>query len=178
MLSKVKYEPLWVKGGNHCNLELYPEYIKHLKRFVTAIEKLPPVKDESPESSGASDPSETGSEGAQSSRRSTAIRDKLRSSIDHRPSTDRWDKNRKSVDQPDKPRASVHQPDRPRKSIDRFVYSLLFILFYVSFHCGFFPRDILFYVLLTPAMPRCRRFGGMMRSVKLNIDCFTAASGS
>jgi hypothetical protein len=187
-LSKVKYEPLWVKGGNHCNLELYPEYIKHLKRFVTAIEKLPPVKDESPESSGASDPSETGSEGAQSSRRSTDIRDKLRSSIDHRPSTDRWekprgsidrrDKNRKSVDQPDKPRASVHQPDRPRKSIDRFVYSLLCILFYVSFHCGFFPRDIPFYVLLTPAMPRCRRFGGMMRSVKLNIDCFTAASGS
>lgn len=77
-LSKVKYEPLWVKGGNHCNLELYPEYIKHLKRFVTAIEKSRPVKDESPESSGPSDPSETGSESAESSRRSTDIRDKPR----------------------------------------------------------------------------------------------------
>uniref|UniRef100_K3Y1I9 Serine hydrolase FSH domain-containing protein n=2 Tax=Setaria TaxID=4554 RepID=K3Y1I9_SETIT len=150
-LSKVKYEPLWVKGGNHCNLELYPEYIKHLKKFVTAIEKSPPVKDESLESSGPSDPSETGSEGTESSRRSTDIRDKPRSSIDHRPSTDRRekprgsidrrDKSRKSVDQLDKPRASMDQPDRPRKSIDRF--------------------------------------GGMMRSVKLcNIDCFTAASGS
>ncbi|TVU08226.1 hypothetical protein EJB05_41623, partial [Eragrostis curvula] len=150
-LSKQKYEPLWVKGGNHCNLELYPEYIKHLKKFVTAIEKTPPVKDESPEGSGPSDPSETGSESAESSRRSTDIRDKPRSSIDHRHSTDRRDKprgsvdrrdkSRKSVDQLEKPRASVDQPDRPRKSIDRF--------------------------------------GGMMRSVKLcNIDCFTAASGS
>jgi len=150
-LSKVKYEPLWVKGGNHCNLELYPEYIKHLKKFVNAIERSPPVKDESPESSGPSDPSETGSESAESSRRSTDIREKPRSSIDHRPSIDRRekprgsidrrDKSRKSVDQLDKPRASVDQPDRPRKSIDRF--------------------------------------GGMMRSVKLcNIDCFTAASGS
>jgi abhydrolase domain-containing protein 17 len=184
----VKYEPLWVKGGNHCNLELYPEYIKHLKRFVTAIEKSPRVKDESPECSGPSDPSETGSEGAESSRRSTDIRDKPRSSIDHRPSTDRRekprgsidrrDKSRKSMDQPDKPRASVDQPDRPRKSIDRFVFSLLCILFYVSMWISF-PRDTPFYVLLTLAMPRCGRFGGMMRSVKLcNIDCFTAASGS
>nr|KJB54920.1 hypothetical protein B456_009G054100 [Gossypium raimondii] len=30
-LSKEKYEPLWVKGGGHCNLETYPEYIKHLQ---------------------------------------------------------------------------------------------------------------------------------------------------
>ncbi|XP_062229313.1 uncharacterized protein LOC133927063 isoform X3 [Phragmites australis] len=150
-LSKLKYEPLWVKGGNHCNLELYPEYIKHLKKFVAAIEKSPPVKDESPESSSPSDPSETGSESAESSKRSTDIRDKPRSSIDQRQSTDlrekprgsidRRDKSRKSIDQRDKPRASVDQPDRSRKSIDRF--------------------------------------GGMMRSVKLcNIDCFTAASGS
>ncbi|KAL0461546.1 UNVERIFIED_CONTAM: Alpha/beta hydrolase domain-containing protein 17C [Sesamum latifolium] len=38
-LSKEKYEPLWIDGGNHCDLELYPEYIKHLKSFVLAIEK-------------------------------------------------------------------------------------------------------------------------------------------
>ncbi|KAK4426280.1 Alpha/beta hydrolase domain-containing protein 17C [Sesamum alatum] len=37
-LSKQKYEPLWVDGGNHCDLELYPEYIKHLKSFISAIE--------------------------------------------------------------------------------------------------------------------------------------------
>ncbi|KAF5445748.1 hypothetical protein F2P56_034775 [Juglans regia] len=39
-LSKEKYEPLWVKGGGHCNLETYPEYIKHLRKFINAMEKL------------------------------------------------------------------------------------------------------------------------------------------
>ncbi|CAN4081658.1 unnamed protein product [Withania somnifera] len=37
-LCKQKYDPLWVEGGNHCDLELYPEYIKHLKKFISAIE--------------------------------------------------------------------------------------------------------------------------------------------
>ncbi|KAK4797450.1 hypothetical protein SAY86_029776 [Trapa natans] len=39
-LSKEKYDPLWVKGGGHCNLETYPEYIKHLRDFINAMEKL------------------------------------------------------------------------------------------------------------------------------------------
>ncbi|KAK9715131.1 hypothetical protein RND81_06G145300 [Saponaria officinalis] len=39
-LSKEKYEPLWVKGGLHCNLETYPEYIKHLRKFINSMEKL------------------------------------------------------------------------------------------------------------------------------------------
>ncbi|XP_040997843.1 alpha/beta hydrolase domain-containing protein 17C-like [Juglans microcarpa x Juglans regia] len=39
-LSKEKYEPLWVKGGGHCNLETYPEYIRHLRKFINAMEKL------------------------------------------------------------------------------------------------------------------------------------------
>lgn len=39
-LSKEKYDPLWIKGGGHCNLETYPEYIKHLKKFTSAMEKL------------------------------------------------------------------------------------------------------------------------------------------
>ncbi|OWM72828.1 alpha/beta hydrolase domain-containing protein 17B [Punica granatum] len=39
-LSKEKYDPLWVKGGNHCNLETYPEYIKHLRKYINAMEKL------------------------------------------------------------------------------------------------------------------------------------------
>ncbi|KAJ8549968.1 hypothetical protein K7X08_033675 [Anisodus acutangulus] len=38
-LCKQKYDPLWVEGGNHCDLELYPEYIKHLKKFLSTIEK-------------------------------------------------------------------------------------------------------------------------------------------
>uniref|UniRef100_A0A0E0CH38 AB hydrolase-1 domain-containing protein n=1 Tax=Oryza meridionalis TaxID=40149 RepID=A0A0E0CH38_9ORYZ len=128
-LSKVKYEPLWVKGGNHCNLELYPEYIKHLKKFVGAIEKSPPLYDESPESSGPSDNTQTNPEGTEESRKSTDCREKTRPSIDHRQSTDRRDKSRGSTDRRDKnrksvdqPRASVDQPDRPRKSVDRYGY--------------------------------------------------------
>ncbi|KAL9249568.1 Alpha/beta hydrolase domain-containing protein [Drosera capensis] len=38
-LSKEKFDPLWVKGGSHCNLETYPEYIKHLRKFINAMEK-------------------------------------------------------------------------------------------------------------------------------------------
>ncbi|CAN8312150.1 unnamed protein product [Cochlearia groenlandica] len=40
-LCKEKYEPLWVKGGDHCNLEIFPEYLPHLRKFISAIEKLP-----------------------------------------------------------------------------------------------------------------------------------------
>ncbi|CAL5328051.1 unnamed protein product [Camellia sinensis] len=39
-LSKEKYDPLWVKGGGHCNLETFPEYIKHLRKFLNAMEKV------------------------------------------------------------------------------------------------------------------------------------------
>ncbi|RXI05593.1 hypothetical protein DVH24_017635 [Malus domestica] len=39
-LSKEKYDPLWVKGGGHCNLETFPDYIKHLRKFINAMEKL------------------------------------------------------------------------------------------------------------------------------------------
>ncbi|XP_002978951.2 alpha/beta hydrolase domain-containing protein 17C [Selaginella moellendorffii] len=38
-LCKEKYEPLWLKGGGHCNLELYPEYIRHLRKFISTQEK-------------------------------------------------------------------------------------------------------------------------------------------
>ncbi|EEF38852.1 alpha/beta hydrolase domain-containing protein 17B [Ricinus communis] len=39
-LSKEKYDPLWIKGGGHCNLETYPEYIKHLRKFINTMEKI------------------------------------------------------------------------------------------------------------------------------------------
>ncbi|GAA0164839.1 hypothetical protein Leryth_011029 [Lithospermum erythrorhizon] len=38
-LSLDKYDPLWVEGGGHCNLETFPEYIRHLRKFVHAMEK-------------------------------------------------------------------------------------------------------------------------------------------
>lgn len=42
-LCKQKYDPLWIHGGGHCNLELFPEYIKHLKKFVLTLGKSKPV---------------------------------------------------------------------------------------------------------------------------------------
>ncbi|KAH0646985.1 hypothetical protein KY285_034683 [Solanum tuberosum] len=36
-MSRDPYEPLWIKGGGHCNLELYPDYIRHLCRWVVGI---------------------------------------------------------------------------------------------------------------------------------------------
>lgn len=42
-LCKQKYEPVWINGGGHCNLELYPDYIKHLKKFVLSLNKSKPA---------------------------------------------------------------------------------------------------------------------------------------
>lgn len=39
-LAKEKYEPLWVKDGGHCNLETFPEYLKHLQKFINSMEQL------------------------------------------------------------------------------------------------------------------------------------------
>ncbi|XP_010553911.1 PREDICTED: protein ABHD17B-like [Tarenaya hassleriana] len=38
-LCKEKYEPSWITGGGHCDLELYPEYIRRLKKFVISVGK-------------------------------------------------------------------------------------------------------------------------------------------
>ncbi|KAE8701606.1 two-component response regulator ARR12-like isoform 1 [Hibiscus syriacus] len=39
-LANEKYDPLWVEGGGHCNLEMFPEYIRHLRKFIKAMEEL------------------------------------------------------------------------------------------------------------------------------------------
>uniref|UniRef100_A0A7C9AAM7 Serine aminopeptidase S33 domain-containing protein n=1 Tax=Opuntia streptacantha TaxID=393608 RepID=A0A7C9AAM7_OPUST len=38
--AREPYEPLWIKGGGHCNLELYPDYIRHLCKFVHEMESM------------------------------------------------------------------------------------------------------------------------------------------
>ncbi|CAH9092635.1 unnamed protein product [Cuscuta epithymum] len=148
-LCKQKYEPLWVKGGNHCDLELYPEYIKHLKKFVSAIEKSLHSKRDGPpnievmenprNSIDCSGPGESSVQTTATSRPSTEKREKPKRSIDFRDksrnSVDRRDKTRKSVDQAEKPTSNTEPSEKARNSIDRF--------------------------------------GGMMRSAVLcNIDCF------
>lgn len=133
-LCKEKYEPLWIQGGNHCDLELYPEYIKHLKKFVAAVEKsghlsrngsLPQPMDQPDLARNSTDVRP---------RQSTDLREKCRTSTDVREnprlSTDRRDKSRPSIDKRERSRKSVdysmkennvmEQPEKPRNSIDRF----------------------------------------------------------
>ena len=112
-LCKEKYEPLWIKDGNHCNLELFPQYIKHLKKFISAIEKSPhrrngfgPITDQQ-----------------ENPRNSTDCREKSRPSIDQReksrPSSDQREKPRLSIDRKEKLRASTDKREKSRKSLDR-----------------------------------------------------------
>lgn len=132
-----KYEPLWVKGGNHCDLELYPEYIRHLKKFISAVEKSGRMKNLSGSLTDNGD----------KHRISTDCRDKPRPSTDQleqsRPSTDCRDKSRSSIDRREKSKKSaenvgkstnvIEQPEKARNSIDRLGYvSLVHFLFLVN----------------------------------------------
>ncbi|KAM5581103.1 hypothetical protein ABKV19_010364 [Rosa sericea] len=131
---KEKYEPLWIKGGNHCDLELYPQYIKHLKKFVSAIGKFPhlkngsaPVTDQPEKPRGSTDIREkpwSNTDHKEVSRTSTDHRENPRVSTDcrekSRASTDKGDRSKKIMDQPEKPSNSMEQPEKARNSIDRF----------------------------------------------------------
>ncbi|XP_061947452.1 uncharacterized protein LOC133670874 isoform X2 [Populus nigra] len=146
---KEKYEPLWVKGGNHCDLELFPQYIKHLKKFISAIEKSSrrrnvsgPIVDQTEDHRKSTDFREASISSVDQRERcrlSAEQKEKPRLSIDCREksrcSTDRREKSRKSVDRPERESNGSYQHEKARNSIDRF--------------------------------------GGMIRSVGLcNIDCF------
>ncbi|KAM3363661.1 alpha/beta hydrolase domain-containing protein 17B [Capsicum galapagoense] len=127
-LSKQKYEPLWVKTGNHCDLELFPEYIKHLKKFISAIEKSTVFRNGSALCMDQTDKPRSSTDCRP--RPSTDQREKSRQSTDNRDartSTDRRDKSRanmdrksKSVDLSEKANNNSEQPEKARKSIDRF----------------------------------------------------------
>ncbi|KAL6961103.1 hypothetical protein U1Q18_038866 [Sarracenia purpurea var. burkii] len=111
-LCKEKYEPLWVKGGNHCNLELFPEYIRHLKKFISAVGKTSHLRN----GSGLN------TDQSENPRSSTDCRDKPRPSTDKRersiPKTDQREKPRASTDRREKSRASTDRREKSRKSID------------------------------------------------------------
>lgn len=89
-LCQEKYEPLWLKGGNHCNLELYPEYIRHLKKFVATVEKPP------------------------------SQRNIPRRSIDNLWKSDCFEAPRRSTDRREKPRRSVDKPEKLKFHDNRF----------------------------------------------------------
>ncbi|XP_020216143.1 alpha/beta hydrolase domain-containing protein 17C [Cajanus cajan] len=43
-MARESYDPLWIKGGGHCNLELYPDYIRHLCKFIQEMESMTTAK--------------------------------------------------------------------------------------------------------------------------------------
>ncbi|KAJ1685753.1 hypothetical protein LUZ63_017143 [Rhynchospora breviuscula] len=132
-LCREKYEPLWIKGGKHCDLELYPEYIKHLKKFVTTVEK---PRSERPiwRIADRVEPSRRSTDCMEPPRRSTDRKLKLRNKeppkTEHRYSSvdgfdkikfslDHFEKSRRSVDCLERPRKNMDQIERGRKSVDR-----------------------------------------------------------
>lgn len=139
-LCKDKYEPLWVKGGNHCDLEHYPEFIRHLKKFITTVERLPcrrpedKKRDDDAAAAAAAAPRKSVDNRREKPRQSTERKppksqskksssSKLRISFDHhldrsRRSLDCHDKTRKSVDHSHS-HSHSHQIERGRKSVDR-----------------------------------------------------------
>ncbi|CAL1411930.1 unnamed protein product [Linum trigynum] len=132
-LCQEKYEPLWVKEGNHCDLEMHPQYIKHLKKFISAIEKsgvrigsIAPIElSQKPrKSTDVREPSRSSVDQREKVRLSTELREKARPSMDWREksrvSIDRRERSRKSVDRPEKENLSLDQHDKARNSIDRF----------------------------------------------------------
>ncbi|XP_049383196.1 uncharacterized protein LOC125847600 [Solanum stenotomum] len=138
-LCKEKYEPLWIKGGNHCDLELYPEYIRHLKKFVATIERSQSQRISSRKSTDQFEPPRKSTDVFEASRKSSDRREKPRHSTDRpeklknhssnaitdkleklRISFEQMERSRRSVDCTEKSRRSIdHQLERARKSVDR-----------------------------------------------------------
>ncbi|KAE9605013.1 hypothetical protein Lal_00036818 [Lupinus albus] len=131
---KQKYEPLWIKGGNHCDLELYPQYIKHLKKFIVAIEKssrlkagsgpIPDQLDKPRNSIDFREKPRTSMDLRENSRRSIDFKGKPRASTDQKEKsgagTDKKDKSTNSVDRSEKAYIGAEVSDKARNSIDRF----------------------------------------------------------
>ncbi|KAL8547544.1 hypothetical protein ACS0TY_007031 [Phlomoides rotata] len=127
-LCKEKYEPLWIKGGNHCDLELYPEYIKHLKKFVSTVEKNPSQRHTSRRSIDRPEHSRRSTDCIEAPRKSTDRREKPWRSTD-RPeklkpfeykfhNDEKLSKPKVSFDPMERSRRSVEYNEKSRRSID------------------------------------------------------------
>ncbi|CAN1845714.1 Alpha/beta hydrolase domain-containing protein 17C [Linum perenne] len=138
-LCQEKYEPLWLKGGNHCDLELYPEYLRHLKKFIITVEKSPSRRSSARKSTDGIEQPRKSTDRYEMARKSTDRREKPRKSTD-RPEKlkfhefkfsnvekvdklkipfDQMERSRRSVEYYEKPRRSIdHQLEKGRKSVD------------------------------------------------------------
>ncbi|KAF5791885.1 putative serine aminopeptidase, S33, alpha/Beta hydrolase [Helianthus annuus] len=118
-----KYEPLWIKGGNHCDLELYPEYIRHLKKFISAVEKSGRLKNMQGSLTDNDSKPRVSTDCREKSRPSTDVPEHSRPSTStekSRTSVDKREKAKKSVENVEKSTNAVDQPEKARNSIDRF----------------------------------------------------------
>ncbi|KAK8569158.1 hypothetical protein V6N13_107020 [Hibiscus sabdariffa] len=110
-LCKHKYDPLWVNGGGHCNLELYPEFIRHLKKFVLSLNKSKAATNGSEKIVVNSDNKTKPSDGATSDtfKLGAELPEVSRNSLDSR-----LEKSKKS-NKPEKSRMSTDRVDRFRR---------------------------------------------------------------
>ncbi|KAF2314138.1 hypothetical protein GH714_023647 [Hevea brasiliensis] len=127
-LCQEKYEPLWLKGGNHCNLELYPEYLRHLKKFISTVEKSPLRRNAGRRSTDGIEQPRRSTDCFDAPRKSTDRREKPRKSTDRTEklkfheykftNIDKLEKLRIPFDQMERSRRSVEYHEKSRKSID------------------------------------------------------------
>ncbi|KAL5673004.1 hypothetical protein ACJX0J_017310, partial [Zea mays] len=109
---KVKYSPLWLSSGGHCNLELYPDYIKHLKKFVSSVSKKASSKPDPKETTSKDDTTSKEIEEAYPEKPQEA---KKCPQISRKSLDSRFGKS-KTVDVPDKLRMSSDDIDKFRRS--------------------------------------------------------------
>ncbi|KAK6152867.1 hypothetical protein DH2020_012506 [Rehmannia glutinosa] len=112
-LCKVKYEPLWINGGGHCNLELYPVFIKHLKKFVLALGKSKPAAVNGSVTTSSLN-SDSNNKPAESSTTDTFELQPDLPEISRNSLDSRLDKSKKSS-KPEKSRMSTDRVDRFRR---------------------------------------------------------------
>ncbi|XP_043724526.1 alpha/beta hydrolase domain-containing protein 17C-like isoform X2 [Telopea speciosissima] len=117
-LCKEKYEPLWLKGGNHCDLELYPEYIRHLKKFISTVENSPSERISSRRSTDRFEQSRRSTDCFEASRKSTDRREKPRKSTDRAEKLKSHEYKSNNIDRLEKFRISFDQTERSRRSVD------------------------------------------------------------
>ena len=127
-LCKEKYEPLWLKGGNHCNLELYPEYLRHLRKFISIIENSPSQGQTLWKSIGGVEEARRSVDCFEAPRMSADLRDKPRKSTDkqeqlkfqgHKLSNvETVEKSRISFDHVARSQRNKENHDKSRKSVD------------------------------------------------------------
>ncbi|XVF71593.1 hypothetical protein PTKIN_Ptkin12aG0050900 [Pterospermum kingtungense] len=110
-LCKNKYDPLWVNGGGHCNLELYPEFIRHLKKFVMSLNKSKAATNGSEKIAVKSDNQSKPTDGgtADTFELGADLPEVSRNSLDSR-----LEKSKKS-NKPEKSRMSTDRVDRFRR---------------------------------------------------------------